>query len=114
MTKEKFAEKVLQKLRVWDRGTMDPVDFGNVIDAYAGVYAFLEDEGLAAWALESEEVPERFPSLITLVAAEIADVYASPEPTGIGWTQAKAVALQQIRRQLTTRQTADVVAPEFF
>jgi hypothetical protein len=99
MTKEKFAEKVLQKLRVWDRGTMDPVDFGNVIDAYAGVYAFLEDEGLAACAL---------------VAAEIADVYAAPEPTGIGWTQAKAVALQQIRRQLTTRQTADVVAPEFF
>jgi hypothetical protein len=114
MTKDKFAEKVLQQLRVWDRGTMDPVDYGNVLDAYTGVYAFLEDEGLAAWALESEDVPDRFPSLITLVAAEIAAVYAAPEPTGIGWTQAKAVALAQIRRQLSTKQTADVIAPEWF
>ena len=114
MTKEKFAEKVLSYLQVWDRGTMDPVDYGNVLDAYTGVYSFLEDEGLAAWALESEEVPDRFPALIVLVAAEIAPFYGAAEPTGIGWVQAQAVALQQVRRQLSTKQTADTVTPEYF
>jgi hypothetical protein len=114
MTKEKFAEKVLSYLQVWDRGTMDPVDLGNVVDAYAGVYAVLEDEGLAAWALESEEVPDRFPALVQLVAAEIAPFYGVVEPTGIGWEAAKGLAEKKIRRQLSVRQTADVVAPEWF
>jgi len=47
----KLAEKVMQKLGVFDRSSgIAAEDLENVADAYKAVYYVLSDDGLVSWA----------------------------------------------------------------
>lgn len=113
----KLAEKVLQKLGVYDRSGIDVADLANVVDAYAAVYAVLLDDGLVTWAYSASDevdIPDRFRlALITLIAAEIADFY-SVSPPAEGWLKTKQLAVIQIRKQMASGQPTETVAAEYF
>lgn len=117
MVLAKLAEKVLAKLGVLDRGTIDPVDLENVTDAYKSVYAVLADDGLVTWALSDSleaDIPDRvILSLTTLIAAEVAGFYGVSAPAE-GWDRAKLTATNAIRRQLASGQSPEVVEAEYF
>lgn len=113
MTIEQLAIKVLSKMGVGNRGTPEPEDLENVSDAYLAVYYTLLDDALVTWA-ETDEIPIRLSlPVISLVMAELADVYQFPEPP-IGWLQYKRNATNQIRRQLASGQPTETVSAEYF
>lgn len=114
MTIEQLAIKVLSKLGVYDRSTLDAADLLNVSDAYQAVYATLLDDGLVTWALADTDIPVRFSlPLTTLIAAEIADFYHATPPAE-GWDRAKLSATNTIRRQLASGQETDVSTAEYY
>lgn len=110
MTREQFAIKVLSKLGIYDRSTLDAADLENITDAYNAVYLVLADDGLVSWAI-TDDVPDRFSlSLITLVAAEVASFYniQSPDP------RTSLAAVNMIRRQMASGQNTEPVTAEYF
>lgn len=113
----KIAEKALAKVGVLDRSGIDPEDLANVAEAYASVYQVLADDGLVTWAYSASEeadIPDRFAlSIIDLIRAEIADMYASPVPSE-GWTRYRLEATNRIRRQLASGQPTETVTAEYF
>lgn len=112
----KLAEKVLQKLGIFDRSGTDPADLQNVADAYALVYLELADDGLVTWAYSADDtadIPDRLAlSLAAIIAAEIAGPSIPPPPEG--WAKTKENAIKQIRRQLASGQPTETVIAEYF
>ena len=115
MTIEQLAIKVLSKLGVWQRSTLQPEDLENVTDAYKGVWYTLNDDGLVTWALmtgdEVTDIPDRFQLPMTsLIAAEIGPFYNSPETD----PRLKQILTNAIRRQLAPEQPTDTVIAEYY
>lgn len=114
----KLAEKVMQKLGIFDRNNgVAAEDLENVADAYKAVYYVLSDDGLVSWAYSASDeadIPDRFSlSLINLIAAEIADFY-SVSPPAEGWLATKEMATRQIRKQLASGQPTETVTAEYY
>ena len=110
MTIEQFAVKVLSKLGVYDRSSLDPADLENVNDAYQGVYLTLADDGLVTWAI-TDDIPVRVSlPLINLVASEIAPFYHMPMMD----MKERQMQINIIRRQLASGQDTEPVTAEYF
>ena len=110
MTIEQFAIKVLSRIGVYSRSTLDAADLENVNDAYQAVYYTLADDGLVTWAI-TDDIPIRFTLPLTLlVAAEIGPFYNIPEID----PRLKQLAVNSIRRQLASGQDPEPVTAEYF
>lgn len=110
MTIEQFATKVLSKLGVYSRSTLDAADLENVTDAYNAIYLTLADDGLISWAI-TDDIPNRFSlPLISLVANEIAPFYNMPEQP----PQMRQIWINTIRRQMASGQNNTPVEAVYF
>jgi len=119
MTRSQFAQKVMARLGIWDKGSLGPDDQTTILDAYDSIYLILKDDGLVTWAqpatIEDEDIPERFQlNLSAIVAAEIAGDFNLDEKT-IGRLFAQAVlAKKRHVRQLQSGQDTDPTEAEYF